>query len=728
MTIASQTRTAGPFTGTGLLVSYPFAFKIFQAADLLIQQTDTSGNLTQWTLGGNYTVVLNADQNVSPGGTITPLVALPAGYVLNVTSAVALTQGASLTNAGGFFPKTIEDALDRLTILIQQGLGSFGSTIRVPDIGGVPALPGPAGRANTFLGFDVNGALVTVTTAVGSAATLALQYAGSTGSSFIGFIHSFGGSIARTMQDKARDQVSTLDFVGIDITGAADSRAALNTMFAATSNTGDKRTVTIRKGTYKVSGQLSVGSNIHVVFEPGVTFNTTLDVNTALFVIAGQQDVTFEGRYCILNGNKAGVTPTDGGGQTGFLIYGSKNVRIQGFIILNFAFDGITLTGDPSVPGPSAPCKNVALIDNYISGCGRNNISVIHAEGYSIQGGYYGEAAGTPSGPWAGIDIEPNQHEHCTGGSIRGIVTANNAGPGVQFVPNQQSVDTGTNFDCSLKGWRSDNDGFAGAVTAGKAALLFAAGGGWSNQVYGQIACEDAVIVNPKYAGVGQKNWDADLAPGVLCRNIRVLNPDGTQNNPDNFGRSAFLIYQLAADLAAGGPALVGNMVFENCHAEDMRGSPRMPFGFWVESTGTTGVKRVRFRNPRSVNFAASFKADVNMNAALNGVITDVNVSYDSPILVAAIASTVIGQWLGKRWTSNGAGNTFTLPDVTKTLGAVYEGYFPAGATGNTVTAAAGQTIKVPGSAAALSHAPTANDCWRYWNPDGTHWVAAQVA
>jgi hypothetical protein len=186
MTISTTTRTAGPFTGTGALVSYPFAFKVFQTSDLVITQTDTSGNLTTWTLGGNFTAVLNSDQGVSPGGTITPIVALPAGYVLNVTSAVPLTQPASLTNAGGFFPKTIEDALDRLTILIQQALGSIGNALRVPEITGVSALPAIAQRANNLLSFDTNGNPIAVAPAAGSATALSLALAQPTGSTLIG--------------------------------------------------------------------------------------------------------------------------------------------------------------------------------------------------------------------------------------------------------------------------------------------------------------------------------------------------------------------------------------------------------------------------------------------------------------------------------------------------------------------------------------------------------------
>lgn len=186
MTIASQTRTAGPFTGTGLLVSYPFAFKVFATSDLLITQTDTQGNLTTPTLGGGYTVVLNADQNTSPGGTITPLVALPTGYVWNVTSAVSVTQGAALTNAGGFFPQTIENALDRLTILIQQALGLLLGTVRAPEITPIAPLPTIAQRANQLLSFDSFGNPIAVAPVAGTATALAVLLASSAGANNVG--------------------------------------------------------------------------------------------------------------------------------------------------------------------------------------------------------------------------------------------------------------------------------------------------------------------------------------------------------------------------------------------------------------------------------------------------------------------------------------------------------------------------------------------------------------
>ena len=121
MTISSSTRKAGPFTGNGTTATYPFTFKVFQASDLLVVRTSLAGVETTLTLTTDYTVSLNADQNSSPGGSVT-LVAgnLATGLLLTMTSQVPYTQTTDLTNQGGFYPQVITNSLDKLTIQTQQ--------------------------------------------------------------------------------------------------------------------------------------------------------------------------------------------------------------------------------------------------------------------------------------------------------------------------------------------------------------------------------------------------------------------------------------------------------------------------------------------------------------------------------------------------------------------------------------------------------------------------------
>lgn len=121
MTISSTTRKAGPFPGNGVTVALPFTFKVFTAADVLaVQAVTATGVETTLALGTDYTVSLNADQDTTPGGTLTLVTAHATGTTVTLTTQIENTQGTDLTNLGGFYPKVINDALDRATIQIQQ--------------------------------------------------------------------------------------------------------------------------------------------------------------------------------------------------------------------------------------------------------------------------------------------------------------------------------------------------------------------------------------------------------------------------------------------------------------------------------------------------------------------------------------------------------------------------------------------------------------------------------
>lgn len=146
MTISSTVRKAGPFPGTGLVTTYPFAFKVFQASEVLVQQIDTVGNITTLALTSAYTVALNSDQNGNPGGNVVLNSALAAGYTLVIGSQVQQLQSTLITNNGGFYPAVITDALDRLTILVQQQQQTLNSSLQLPfAVTGVSTtLPAPS--------------------------------------------------------------------------------------------------------------------------------------------------------------------------------------------------------------------------------------------------------------------------------------------------------------------------------------------------------------------------------------------------------------------------------------------------------------------------------------------------------------------------------------------------------------------------------------------------------
>lgn len=132
MTISSQSRKAGPFTGNGSTTAFPFAFKVFQASDVYVVRANTAGVESVLTSGTDYTVTLNANQNSNPGGTVTLTSALATNFKLVITSAVPNLQPVDITNNGGFYPKVINDALDRVTIMVQQTAQEASRGIKLP--------------------------------------------------------------------------------------------------------------------------------------------------------------------------------------------------------------------------------------------------------------------------------------------------------------------------------------------------------------------------------------------------------------------------------------------------------------------------------------------------------------------------------------------------------------------------------------------------------------------
>jgi len=130
MTISSTNRKAGPYIGTGLVSAFPFAFKIFSASDVLAVRADSTGTEAALTLNTDYTVALNTDQNANPGGTITLSSPLGVSFTLTVTSSLPYLQPTDLTNNGGFYPRVLTDALDRLTIFVQQLAESVGRSLK----------------------------------------------------------------------------------------------------------------------------------------------------------------------------------------------------------------------------------------------------------------------------------------------------------------------------------------------------------------------------------------------------------------------------------------------------------------------------------------------------------------------------------------------------------------------------------------------------------------------
>jgi hypothetical protein len=154
--ISSTIRKVGPFTGTGLVSTFPFPFKVFTASDLKVVQATSAGVETVLTLNSTYTASLNADQDNNPGGSITLSAALPVGSTLVITSDLAKTQGLQLTDLGGFYPAALNNLHDKFTVMVQQLQEQIDRCVKYsitdPDL--LATLPAVPARKGLLLGFD----------------------------------------------------------------------------------------------------------------------------------------------------------------------------------------------------------------------------------------------------------------------------------------------------------------------------------------------------------------------------------------------------------------------------------------------------------------------------------------------------------------------------------------------------------------------------------------------
>lgn len=132
MTVSTTVRKAGPFSGNDVTTVFPFVFRMFSTADLVVITADADDVEAELLLGVDYNATLNADQDANPGGEITMTVALATGYTMVITSDVPQTQLTLITNAGGFFPKVFNAVFDKAVILIQQLQERLDRAVTIP--------------------------------------------------------------------------------------------------------------------------------------------------------------------------------------------------------------------------------------------------------------------------------------------------------------------------------------------------------------------------------------------------------------------------------------------------------------------------------------------------------------------------------------------------------------------------------------------------------------------
>ena len=157
MTVSS-TNTKNSYNGDGSTTVFAYTFKIFDDDDIIvILRTDATGGETVQTKGTHYSVSGVGDAG---GGNITFVTAPASGITVVLIRATVQTQTTDYTPNDPFPAASHEDALDRLTLMVQDQQEELDRAIKVSRTNTISTSEftiGPSDRANKVFAFDANG-------------------------------------------------------------------------------------------------------------------------------------------------------------------------------------------------------------------------------------------------------------------------------------------------------------------------------------------------------------------------------------------------------------------------------------------------------------------------------------------------------------------------------------------------------------------------------------------
>ena len=156
MTVSSSTSRVS-YNGNGSTTVFAYTFKIFDQDDLTVIIRSANGTETVKTITTHYTVsgVGNAG-----GGNVTMLTAPASGETITILREQDLIQELDIVPNDPFPATSVEDALDKLTFMVQQHEETLGRTIkasRTNTISGSEFTISAADRANKVFAFDSSG-------------------------------------------------------------------------------------------------------------------------------------------------------------------------------------------------------------------------------------------------------------------------------------------------------------------------------------------------------------------------------------------------------------------------------------------------------------------------------------------------------------------------------------------------------------------------------------------
>lgn len=218
MSLTSSTSRAS--FGVTSATNFPFAFKIFDAADIVVTRTDSTGVSTTvspslYTVNG---VGVDTGSIDYPTHSATDL-----GLV--ILRVLDYTQPTVLRNQSNFYADVVEKAFDRVVMLVQQVYEILNRSIKVPVGSTVdPTLPAPV--EGTVLGW-ASGQLRNLSAATAQLAADLLSSAANKGASLVVYLAPLTGAVVRTVAQVIGDFPVSVKWFGAMGNGVTDDYTAV---------------------------------------------------------------------------------------------------------------------------------------------------------------------------------------------------------------------------------------------------------------------------------------------------------------------------------------------------------------------------------------------------------------------------------------------------------------------------------------------------------------------
>lgn len=143
----------------GVTKVFPYTFRILDESHLQVILRDADGNETVLVLNTDYTV---SGVDAAGGGNVTTTTAYAAGYTIVVLRDVPIDQETDYVENDPFSAESHEEALDKLTMIVQQQQEQIERCLKVPessDLSGSDLELEPS--ASKVIGFDAAATAIT---------------------------------------------------------------------------------------------------------------------------------------------------------------------------------------------------------------------------------------------------------------------------------------------------------------------------------------------------------------------------------------------------------------------------------------------------------------------------------------------------------------------------------------------------------------------------------------